>query len=160
MPIHLKILAPALLPALLALSCGSDGTDPDAADADDLNVDVDAWDTSPDRRDTHLDSGTIPDVEADPPLGMCGAFCPGGDTCPEGAYCEYGVLDPTHMCTTNGCGFCVWIPDDCPPEDEPVCGCNGTVYDNACERRRDRAQPDIAWSSCPLPEPDSPEPDF
>jgi hypothetical protein len=155
----IKAMPIALLLMIAAVACGPADVADDAAELNDLVGDDDAWDAAPDSQDTRTDdTQDIRDVEVEPPLGVCGAMC-GGDTiaCPEGAFCEYGVLDITHICTTSGCGLCAWIPSDCPPEDDPVCACNGEVYDNPCERRMDRGQPDISWSSCPLPEP---EPDI
>ncbi len=152
----------ALFLALTLASCVREPALGDAGDVDDPHPDLDARDSAPDPTDTRTDDAadTFADtMEMDPPLGMCGAMC-GGSTisCPEGALCEYGVLDLVNLCTTNGCGLCAWIPDSCAPGGDLACGCNGEVYENACERRMDRAQPDLAWSSCPLPEPEDAEP--
>jgi hypothetical protein len=51
------------------------------------------------------------------------------DTCPNGTFCQLGVggcfdAEPTGVCRT--------IPTTCPIAYEPVCGCNGDDYDNAC----------------------------
>ena len=140
----------ASLLCIVLLSCTSRTPDPgDAAlDPTDDPADLDASDT----RDTVQDPDLDPDPpdETDPPLGICGVYCMGEDRpCPEGAFCEYGVIDFLDFCTDDGCGFCAWVPDTCPPEDEPSCGCDGTVYPNPCERRRHRVLPDLTWASCP-----------
>jgi hypothetical protein len=148
----MRILITAV--GLLLASCGSSSTpddtstDPGIEPVDAHEVDaVDARDTAPDPpADTPAD-------EADPPLGICGEYCEGESRpCPEGAFCEYGAMDPTYICTHSGCGFCAWVPIECPPEDEPDCGCDGVVYPNRCERRRARALPDPSWMSCAAPD--------
>jgi hypothetical protein len=153
---HRRLLI-AAVPTLLAACAAREDGPADVSGDPDLETDpVEVRDT---RIDTSLDTATDPDPEPDPPLGMCGATC-GGSTlpCPEGAFCEYGVLDLMHLCTTDGCGLCAWIPDDCPPDGEPACGCDGEVYANACERRRERVQPDLSWTRCSPPEAEAPEP--
>lgn len=146
----------ALLIALACASLMACGSKKDPGDAsEDTPVDMaesDAVDTNgwPER-----DSTDPPGDEVDAPLGMCGVYCMGENRpCPDGALCEYGVIDPSFICTDDGCGLCAWIPDECEPEDDPACGCDGVVYENPCERRRAEAQPDPSWMSCAVPEPD------
>jgi len=152
-------MKPALtaLTAALLIACGP-SSDPEDASTDEPSdlVDQDRFDAT----DPGPEPVDIIREEADPPLGICGVYCMGeNQPCPEGAFCEYGAMDPSFICTESGCGFCAWIPDDCPPEDNPDCGCDGRVYENPCERRRAHVGPDPSWLSCPRPEPDDdPEP--
>lgn len=62
-----------------------------------------------------------------------GSAC-GGErnaACERGEYCHYpssancGAADQT--------GTCERIPDDCPDDESPVCGCDGITYGNACK---------------------------
>jgi hypothetical protein len=150
--------------ALALAACGSNGDgdedgdeDPgtDLVDATDARVDPDASDPG---RDPDADPDRDPD--ADPPLGPCGVYCMGENRpCPDGALCEYGILDPTFICTDDDCGMCAWIPLECAPDDDPACGCDGVVYANPCERRRAEVQPDPSWISCATPDPaETPDP--
>jgi len=73
--------------------------------------------------------------------GECDDFCPSPDPdCHEGAggcgdddSCRYGEVCDIHACEENASGRCA-DRDDCNPGSGPVCGCDGTTYDNDCER--------------------------
>jgi hypothetical protein len=92
--------------------------------------------------------------------GATGEVTCGTNTCPErscgvclgyGQYCDY---DEAAACGDNGAmGVCKTRPQpaDCDSKDEPVCGCDGTTYTNACQAH--------AWDvsirsqgPCPLPD--------
>ncbi|MDD9937782.1 MAG: Kazal-type serine protease inhibitor domain-containing protein [Myxococcales bacterium] len=66
----------------------------------------------------------------DPGSGdMCGGFA--GFACPQGEYCDYAAGDGCDI--SDGLGVCKTQPQACTREFNPVCGCNGQTYGNACE---------------------------
>lgn len=60
--------------------------------------------------------------------GPCGGLA--GTTCELWQYCDY----TEDKCgAADGSGICTPRPDACDAVLDPVCGCDGRVYDNACE---------------------------
>ncbi len=59
----------------------------------------------------------------------CGGFA--GLQCAEGQYCNF---TPEATCgAADQMGTCASIPEFCTEQFEPVCGCDGNTYGNACE---------------------------
>ena len=80
-------------------------------------------DDAPDHDAAAIDAATTDGATG----SVCGGF--GGLPCPESHYCDY----PTNGCgVDDGSGTCMPRPELCKPLEEPVCGCDGTVYATDC----------------------------
>jgi hypothetical protein len=67
----------------------------------------------------------------------CGGI--GNLQCPAGQACqfEFGKCNAPDLA-----GVCVAVPDTCPKQGPPICGCDGKTYANACELLKAGVRPD------------------
>lgn len=118
-------LALFLLPAA---ACGGDDDDDDTGDdatSVDASSDGDEVDAGEDDGDGAVDAA--PDDVDSAVARLCGGIA--GIECGDDEYCDYSADDCGGNDTT---GTCQPRPEECEPDDDAVCGCNGEPYDNKC----------------------------
>ncbi|UQA58733.1 hypothetical protein [Polyangium aurulentum] len=81
--------------------------------------------------------------------GGCGGGCVDPGQCYDTADCAAG-----EFCQLDNCypiGQCKPNPTDCPAVADQVCGCNGTVYDNACAAAAAGQSGYLSFTECSNP---------
>ncbi|MBP47336.1 MAG: hypothetical protein CMH53_05305 [Myxococcales bacterium] len=109
----------------------------DSASQDTANEDTGSADSGP-ADSGAADTTTAVDISEDTgpaPLKPCAYEISKGaapDLCPVGEVCVPNV----GACTGWASGVCKPTVASCPPLDQPVCGCDGKTYPNACEAQK------------------------
>lgn len=118
---------------VLALGCGDDDGPPevDAGEVDGGSVDASSMDGATDAGGE--DAG-------EPTDGGAGVSCADNSTCTASEWCAASTCDAEGECTA--------IPEVCTDEIDPVCGCDGNTYSNACEANVARVNV-AARGACP-----------
>jgi len=127
--LHLR----AAIAALVLGACGG-GVEPGDGGGMDAQIAQDGGTAQHDAIvGTASDAGTSSDAaSADDGGSTDAAMSDGGlDTCADNDECLATELCAAPTC--GGLGVCTPIPIGCPDVDEPVCGCDGVTYGNACE---------------------------
>lgn len=102
-----------------------DASLPDA----DLGLDADILDGGPAPDAAPADAGPPPD--GGPPAGMCFSNA----DCASTEWCAYPSSSGM-MYSCSAPGVCMARPEVCTGLFDPVCGCNGVTYSNACVAAR------------------------
>lgn len=74
-------------------------------------------------------SGTPPPEPAE-----VGESCDEWVKCQAGAFCDFSPTSEWPECTELG--TCVALPEACEGEPQPVCGCDGNLYESRCDAAR------------------------
>ncbi|XXT15040.1 hypothetical protein WME94_32810 [Sorangium sp. So ce429] len=81
--------------------------------------------------------------------GGCGGGCIDPGQCHSSSDCA-----ANEYCRQNDCypiGDCTPVPTDCAPDAASVCGCDGTVYDNACAAAAAGQSGHLSLTECSQP---------
>jgi hypothetical protein len=123
------------VPATDAPATDAPATDAPATDVPATDVPVTVADAGV---DVPADRGAAVDAPTDngeQPGRVCGGR--GGSPCPDGQFCDFPI---SSICgAADGPGVCTTPPEVCNDLYDPVCGCDGRTYSNACDAAANRA---------------------